>query len=31
VQADSLLDLRSADESREVAPANGDEVPGFSE
>jgi hypothetical protein len=31
VQADSLSDLRSADDSREVTPANGNAVPGFSE
>jgi hypothetical protein len=31
VQADSLSDLRSADNSREVAPANGDAIPDLSE
>jgi len=31
VQADSLSDLCSADDSREVAPANGDAIPGISE
>jgi len=31
VQADSLSDLRSADDSREVAPASGNAIPGLSE
>ena len=31
VQADSLSDLCSADDSREVTPANGDAIPALSE